>query len=798
VNKKIEIPSFLQKPKYRFAKVEHNDKKPKGIDWNTKGGANYSFNDKKLTTWLTDKGNYGVLTGKLSGSLVVIDADKQIIQETVEKFMPKTTKVKTGRKEGGYHYYYYTEKTFESIKLKDQATEEDLGDVFCNTKDGKAKMAIGASSIHKSGNQYELETFGEPVKITREKIISVFNPWISKENEKIEIIKSDSNLKIGNLVDKTKLKMRGQELQGEHPIHGSKENNWNFCINEEKNTWHCFRCGTGGGTLSWIAVKEGIIKCDESQTGVLKGELFLKTLKIAKEKYGYKETVIETNKEIIKNENMAEEKEEWEFKNYFPKEHFISQYIGCGTELSDAYPEYFLAGALNLLSTAADRGIRIDLTPKAFYTNLWFMLVGKSTVSRKTTAINLNSVIMNFAGLEDKLTADDATPEAFIDELKDNAKASIHKDEFGLFLAKARRKYQSGIDALLSKLYDSPDHYKRRLRKETIELKNVYISLLGGFVPEQIAQYALPEDIQSGFFPRMLFVFPERPKQRKKHRILTVGDEEKEKELGDWLGQINELILSVTSQGLTLKAIPSEEGLNLFEAWCESWENYILTSRDGKDFAPFFGRASVSALKMAALIELGSKETKDKLFEFGALNSSSKTSAFLNYLNKKRVSNSSNISNVSIIRNFSSDFDYECNNITNFTNFTNLKPNNYPDLSDVKYNNSLVISRASVELAIFYVSKLFLPCAKKVIDEVNAKSGEAELERIYKLALKHSRGGCVEHSDLLRKSNVRSKDFLECVKTLQESGRFYISDNAAGKRVYTPLRELEGDVKMPY
>jgi len=37
----------------------------------------------------------------------------------------------------------------------------------------------------------------------------------------------------------------GDEIRGSHPVHGSTTGQ-NFAINPHENTWHCFRCGTGG------------------------------------------------------------------------------------------------------------------------------------------------------------------------------------------------------------------------------------------------------------------------------------------------------------------------------------------------------------------------------------------------------------------------------------------------------------------------------------------------------------------------------------------------------------------------
>lgn len=62
----------------------------------------------------------------------------------------------------------------------------------------------------------------------------------------------------------------GDEIRGSHPVHGSTTGQ-NFAINPHENTWHCFRCGTGGGPLEWIAVEAEIIDCSAVRPGCLHG-----------------------------------------------------------------------------------------------------------------------------------------------------------------------------------------------------------------------------------------------------------------------------------------------------------------------------------------------------------------------------------------------------------------------------------------------------------------------------------------------------------------------------------------------
>jgi len=64
--------------------------------------------------------------------------------------------------------------------------------------------------------------------------------------------------------------------QGGHPFHDSKTGS-NYCINEQSNTWYCFRHQTGGGALELYAVAKGIISCEESGRDCLRdhwGDVF--------------------------------------------------------------------------------------------------------------------------------------------------------------------------------------------------------------------------------------------------------------------------------------------------------------------------------------------------------------------------------------------------------------------------------------------------------------------------------------------------------------------------------------------
>ena len=48
-----------------------------------------------------------------------------------------------------------------------------------------------------------------------------------------------------------------------HPIHGATGSG-NMSINASRDLWYCFRCGTGGDALTYLAVREGFIDCADA------------------------------------------------------------------------------------------------------------------------------------------------------------------------------------------------------------------------------------------------------------------------------------------------------------------------------------------------------------------------------------------------------------------------------------------------------------------------------------------------------------------------------------------------------
>ena len=252
----------------------------------------YEADDLELQKWLKNGGNYGVVCGE---GVIEIDIDDSSLRDfLVEKnsSFANTFTVKSGSGEG-WHFYFRSNIEDNATILgspDENGKRENLGNVQAHHK-----YVVGPCCNHFTGGIYEIVNDKPLAWINRQTLEDLLGDKLvwSKSQRKLiekeateELKQAGFNFPITELVDLNELKQISKdEWQGAHPVHGSTTG-INFCINTRKNVWHCFRCSSGGGPLSLLALREGIIQCHEMHKGALKGKLFKRALKIAKER-GY-------------------------------------------------------------------------------------------------------------------------------------------------------------------------------------------------------------------------------------------------------------------------------------------------------------------------------------------------------------------------------------------------------------------------------------------------------------------------------------------------------------------------------
>ena len=334
-----EIPDRLRDNKdLRYIRIKKKEKKPfedfwthntleKAIaDWDERKAAwekngkkgrlpkrpsrvtNYSAADPILGQHLARGGNYGIAAGY--GGLAPFDSDEEDRLQELGVFekLPPTFRVRTGS--GGFHRYYYIpdlngkivlyDKTLKDPKKPEEALH--LGEIqWIGTQ------VVGPGSTHPNGKKYEVVDDLPIATITMAQLLDAISCCKFSKNDrtpapraakkkKSKSSKPRASSAIGDSIPIQDIAMpdnpmerngkNGREIFGSHPMHGSTTGK-NFHINVDKNTWYCHRCSSGGGPLEWLAVKSGLITCEEAGPGCLRGEPFRRVLDVARE-LGYK------------------------------------------------------------------------------------------------------------------------------------------------------------------------------------------------------------------------------------------------------------------------------------------------------------------------------------------------------------------------------------------------------------------------------------------------------------------------------------------------------------------------------
>ena len=234
-----------------------------------------------------------------SSNLLVIDADSPSVRDAVEALLPETFTAMTGRL--GTHYYYFTEGATPTKPLVDPKNPDTRTNNVGHLK-GVRSQVVGPGSVHENGTPYIVQHDRPIATVGIEYVLFALRDYtgtekVAKELRAAETLGQPSPIGSATVEEVMHkyaevhglpkgFKHTGDGYIGPHPIHGS-DGGQNFHLNTTGNYWYCFRCSTGGGALSLIALLEGVLRCEDCRSGGLRGDAFKTTLTLAKERYGF-------------------------------------------------------------------------------------------------------------------------------------------------------------------------------------------------------------------------------------------------------------------------------------------------------------------------------------------------------------------------------------------------------------------------------------------------------------------------------------------------------------------------------
>jgi hypothetical protein len=305
---------------------------------------------------------------------------------------------------------------------------------------------------------------------------------------------------------------------------------------------------------------------------------------------------------------------------------FINDYKDWASDATDAVTSFHELSAFILLSAVCASGIRLELDYGSMVPNLWGLILGESTLTRKTTAMRMAMDIIADVDPE-MILATDGSAEGLLTGLSTRpSRTSIYyKDEVsGFFDSINRKDYLAGMPETLTQLYDVPRIFTRRLRKETITISSPTFIFFGGGIRDKVYSLVSDEYVLSGFLPRFLVVSGDADLTRIRRtgpKSHSTGDRRDSilRRIAN-LHETHNRVVDINIGGQTTKIASTSEAVLTDDAWQRygDIEELMVHRAHESPLAmlalPTFERLSRSLLKMSTLLAAAETEPTDGKF----------------------------------------------------------------------------------------------------------------------------------------------------------------------------------------
>jgi hypothetical protein len=306
---------------------------------------------------------------------------------------------------------------------------------------------------------------------------------------------------------------------------------------------------------------------------------------------------------------------------------FIDIYRDWACSKTDGAIAYQNASAWTLLSCVfSDIGFAVPKFGKMGL-NLWFMVLGETTLTRKSTSRNLMlraiRTYEKFSGYQIDIGSD-ATPEGLTAILgeRDGQTSLLHRDEVqGMFKDFINKTYMASAAERFTELYDGHVPVTIRSTKgktQTERAETNFVMYLMG-ITSKTADVLTTEYFRSGFLARFIYVTaPTPPRTRESEDIQQADEYEvivRDDALEDMMRRLSEAVMFWQKKGG-----PSPRPIRLSDAAIErfnqyKWEmgNYAENHPEKESIEPSRQRLALSVWKCAVLLAMYDKSEEVEL-----------------------------------------------------------------------------------------------------------------------------------------------------------------------------------------
>jgi len=289
------------------------------------------------------------------------------------------------------------------------------------------------------------------------------------------------------------------------------------------------------------------------------------------------------------------------------------EYIEWAKSLGDAPLQYHQAGIFIVLSTLLTGAVRLPTSFGTILPNLWFMILADTTLTRKSTAMDIATDLLLDVD-PDALLATDGSIEGMLSSLstRPGRPSLFLRDEFtGMMEQVLKKDYLSGMLETLTKLYDGKMQ-KRVLKRETIEVREPILTLFAGGIKSKMHEILATEHVTSGFLPRFCFITAETDMTRMRPvgppTAKSVGTRDKLIKRMDsmyehyWSVVGNKYDEGKVKFGKSWNAELTDDAWRRYNMFEQQMVDDALTSNQHELYTPVFSRLAISGLKAAVLI----------------------------------------------------------------------------------------------------------------------------------------------------------------------------------------------------
>jgi hypothetical protein len=186
----------------------------------------------------------------------------------------------------------------------------------------------------------------------------------------------------------------------------------------------------------------------------------------------------------------------------------LDAYQSWAQDATDAIPIYHELAGFIVLSSILSSNLRLETQYGTMVPNLWGLMLGESTLTRKTTAMTLARNLLAYID-ESIEIGSEGSIEGTLQELSTRPRMAslFYRDEVAGFIESITRKeYLAGMVETLTHLYDAPRVFRRMLKKEVVHVQEPIFLFFGGGIQEEVYGKVDASHVTSGFLPRFLIV----------------------------------------------------------------------------------------------------------------------------------------------------------------------------------------------------------------------------------------------------------------------------------------------------